>query len=193
MNEKVFPHSKWEKLVNKDREEILNRDKFFEIAELNKNEVWADFGCGPGYFTLPLATKVKKVYAIDISDEMLNVCRKRAEENSIYNIEYINSDGNLSAVKSNSIEKLLIVNVLHELNNRENLVREMNRVLKIKRKVFVIDWKYEELDLGPPLEHRITSQQVVHDFITNGFTFIQNWDIYNYEYLLGFEKIKEIN
>ncbi len=193
MNEKVFPHSKWEKLVNKDREEILNRDKFFEIAELNKNEVWVDFGCGPGYFTLPLATKVKKVYAIDISDEMLNVCRKRAEENSIYNIEYINSDGNLSAVKSNSIEKLLIVNVLHELNNRENLVREMNRVLKIKRKVFVIDWKYEELDFGPPLEHRITSQQVVHDFITNGFTFIQNWDIYNYEYLLGFEKTKEIN
>lgn len=193
MNEKVFPHSKWEKLVNKDREEILNRDKFFEIAELNKNEVWVDFGCGLGYFTLPLATKVKKVYAIDISDEMLNVCRKRAEENSIYNIEYINSDGNLSAVKSNSIEKLLIVNVLHELNNRENLVREMNRVLKIKRKVFVIDWKYEELDFGPPLEHRITSQQVVHDFITNGFTFIQNWDIYNYEYLLGFEKTKEIN
>ena len=79
MNEKVFPHSKWEKLVNKDREEILNRDKFFEIAELNKNEVWVDFGCGLGYFTLPLATKVKKVYAIDISDEMLNVCRKRAE------------------------------------------------------------------------------------------------------------------
>ena len=193
MNEKVFPHSKWEKLVNKDREEILNRDKFFEIAELNKNEVWVDFGCGLGYFTLPLATKVKKVYAIDISDEMLNVCRKRTEEKSSYNIEYINSDGNLSAVKSNSIEKLLIVNVLHELNNRENLVREMNRVLKIKRKVFVIDWKYEELDFGPPLEHRITSQQVVHDFITNGFTFIQNWDIYNYEYLLGFEKTKEIN
>lgn len=48
-----------------------------------------DMGCGPGTLTIPLAKKVKKVTALDISEEMLKYVRKEAKDNSLTNIDYI--------------------------------------------------------------------------------------------------------
>ncbi|MCS7308405.1 MAG: methyltransferase domain-containing protein, partial [Aquificaceae bacterium] len=55
-----FPEESWQSL-----------ESFFNAVKPRPEEVWADIGCGPGYFTLPLAEKVKKVYAIDSSEFML--------------------------------------------------------------------------------------------------------------------------
>ncbi len=190
MSKKVFPHAKWEKLISIDREKTLNREKFLEIAKPNKKETWADIGCGPGYFTLPLAQKTKKAFAVDVSDEMLKICRQRADEISIINIEYIKTEGVKFHLDNHSIDKLLLAAVYHEFSSKETTIREINRFLHLNGKVYIIDWKYETMDFGPPLDHRITSREVIHDFITNGFTLVNNWDIYKLFYVLEFKKNK---
>lgn len=189
MNDKIFPASKWEKLVSEEREQRQNREKFFKIAEPNKHEIWADIGCGPGFFTLPLAQKVNKVFAIDISNEMLGICKRRAEEQKLKNIKYIESGGVAISLEDDSVDKVLLVNVFHELQERDKVVKELNRILKLKGHAFIIDWKYEKMDFGPPLEHRVTIQKVTHDLTTNGFTFVRSWDIYEIDYVLEFKKI----
>ncbi|NOX67495.1 MAG: class I SAM-dependent methyltransferase [Chlorobi bacterium] len=192
MNDKIFPESKWKRLVSKERDESLNREKFFEISKPHKDEVWADIGCGPGYFTLPLAHKVKKIFAIDISEKMLTVCKKRAEKESLNNIEYIESTGESINLQPDTLDKALLVNVLHEFIDKEKAVREINKLLHLKGYAFVIDWKYEDMDFGPPFGHRLPTQKVVHDFITNGFTFLHSWIIYEHFYFLVFKKTKEL-
>ncbi len=189
MNNKIFSASKWKKLVSEEREQRQDRKKFFEIAEPNKHEIWADIGCGPGFFTLPLAQKVNKVFAIDINNEMLGICKRRAEEQKLKNIEYIKSDGVVISLEDDSVDKVLLVNVFHELQERTKVVKELNRILKLKGHAFIIDWKYEEMDFGPPLEHRVTIQEVTHKLTTNGFTFVRSWDIYEIDYVLEFKKI----
>ena len=59
--------------------EFFNPKKILETMEINgKVKDVADFGCGYGTFTIPVAKIVKgKVYAIDIDKEMVKERRKK--------------------------------------------------------------------------------------------------------------------
>ena len=52
------------------------------FSEIGDADTVADIGCGPGYFALPLAGVLThgRLYALDIDEEMLAVCRERLAE-----------------------------------------------------------------------------------------------------------------
>ncbi len=50
-----------------------------------------DIGCGPGTLAIPLAKKAASVTALDVSSEMLNQLRSRAESAGLSNIRFVNS------------------------------------------------------------------------------------------------------
>ncbi|NOX17162.1 MAG: class I SAM-dependent methyltransferase [Chlorobi bacterium] len=165
----------------------MNYKEFFKIAEPEENEIWADVGCGPGYITIPLAQVVSKVFAIDISEEMLKICRRRADEKSIDNIEYVKSEGDATPLQDNSVNKVLLANVFHEFRERDFVAQEIGRILRRGGTAFIIDWKYEEMDFGPPLNHRLKPETVIRSFEKNGFELKHQWEIYEFNYVLGFE------
>ena len=74
--------------------EFFNPEKILEIMEVNgKVKDVADFGCGYGTFTIPVAKIVKgKIYAIDIEPEMVKETKRKAGENGLKNIEAITRD-----------------------------------------------------------------------------------------------------
>ena len=188
MNDKVFSASKWERLVSEERQERQSVDKFLKIAEPKRDEVWADIGCGPGYFTLPIAKKVKKVLAVDVKEQMLNICKSRAADMNLENIEYIKSNENRLNIDTSSVDVVLLVNVYHEFPDDGKMISELNRILKKDGKLFLIDWHYEEMDFGPPLEHRIPEKTLIAELKSAGFSFISNYDIYSDNYTLEFVK-----
>jgi hypothetical protein len=67
-------------------------------------------------------------------------------------------------------------------------VGEVNRILQNGGKAFVIDWKYEDMPFGPPLNHRVPLEQIVEEFEKGGFKLVENSDIYKQFYMLGFVK-----
>ncbi len=76
-------------------------------SDLKKNFTVLELGAGTGRFTLPIAKKVKQVFAADISSNMLNVLRNKADQNKIKNIttvvtdiEEFNSDKKYDAICS---------------------------------------------------------------------------------------------
>lgn len=58
-------------LDNPLRKLILQPERLFDDIGTKPAEIWADIGCGTGFFALPLAGRVKKVYALDINPQML--------------------------------------------------------------------------------------------------------------------------
>ncbi len=187
MSGKVFPQDKWRRLISPDREKVLNRSKFFEISKPTENEIWADVGCGPGYFTLPLAEKVKKVFAVDISRSMLDVCETRAKENRIANIEFIKSDSENFNIPAASVDKALLVTVFHEFNDKNNAVEKIKNILKDNGEVYIIDWKKIETEFGPPVKHRLLKESVINMFTDSGFELAGDWPLYDYYYTLVFK------
>jgi len=191
MSEKIFSPQNWERLIGSEREKILPVNLFLNLAKPKLNEFWADVGCGPGYFTLPIAEKVHKVYAIDISEEMLTICKRRASEKMLQNIEYIQIKDENIPIGSDLLDHILLVNVFHEFDYREKILTELKRALKRTGSVYLIDWKYEKMDFGPPLEHRLRADEVIKDFIETGYVVREESDIYRYNYVLVFGKAVE--
>ena len=58
------------------------------VPLVNAGDTVVDLGCGPGYYTLPLARMVGdegRVIAVDVQQEMLSTLRERAEEAGLAN------------------------------------------------------------------------------------------------------------
>ena len=75
-----------------DLRESLSRA--FEIVRKETSEFGtaADIGCGPGNFTYPLSTLFGKVYASDLSPNMLARVRRVCGERGITNVDTVESD-----------------------------------------------------------------------------------------------------
>jgi len=63
-----------------------------ELGALRPNTIAIDIGCGTGSFTLELAKRCRKLYALDISQKMLDELNQKAEKSGITNIVCINGD-----------------------------------------------------------------------------------------------------
>lgn len=188
MVEKIFSPKNWERLISKERKKILPIQPFIKISNPKKTEVWADVGCGPGYFTIPLAKKVKTIFAIDISDKMLNICRSRALKSKTRNIEYVLIKDYKLPFNKKFFDRILLVNVYHEMKNKKKTIGEFKRTLKPDGFLYLIDWKYENMDIGPPLKHRVPMNVVIKDFSKHGFSIIDKIDVYNFNYMLVLKK-----
>lgn len=62
--------------------------KQVETLILDSNDTVLDIGCGIGRLTLPVAKRVKKVTALDISDKMLDLCKKNTQEAGLDNVDF---------------------------------------------------------------------------------------------------------
>lgn len=59
---------------------------------LNKNFTFFDVACGTGNYSVKIAPKVSKVYALDISPAMLNLLKEKLKRANIQNVEVIEAD-----------------------------------------------------------------------------------------------------
>ena len=82
----------------------------------------------------------------------------------------------------------LLVNVFREFHDRSLATRELSPILLPGGRLFIIDWKYEEMEIGPPLEHRISEEQVRNELEAHGFALQKAWPIYEMNYVLEFTR-----
>jgi len=183
-----FPFEEWQRLISPDREEWQNPEDFIRTVNTNKEEIWADLGCGPGYFTLPLADKVKKVYAVDYERKMLEVCKHRAEAIGLKNIEYVVCTEENIPIASEEVHVSLIANLFHELLNPDAYLNEVKRITKPRGRIILIDWHPIPSPAGPPLEKRIAKEKALDFFLSKDFKQIDDLNIYPYHYFIVFER-----
>jgi len=90
----------------------------------------AEFGSGTGMTAIAHATHVSHIDATDISENMIQIGKDRAEEAGINNITF--SVGTLAdlAAADDSPDAVLGLNVIHLIKDRAALLSEVARVLK---------------------------------------------------------------
>lgn len=174
-------------LESEDRKNWQNPQEIIELLELKPSAVVADLGCGTGYFTVPIARKVTKVYGIDIQKEMLTFLEQKIQKQKIGNIETLLSKENEIPLQDESVDLLLSVNTLHEFRHKEAIIDEIRRVLKADGLAVIIDFKKEISDVGPPISHRISKEQAKRLFKEKGLTTLKTHDL-KLHYLLVFGK-----
>ncbi len=93
-----------------------------------------DFGCGIGNYIFPLSKVVQEkgtVYGVDVDRYALEEVRRKAERADIQNIHLIQPgrDG-LMEFSDNSVDGILIYDLIHSLGMREQVLAEFRRILK---------------------------------------------------------------
>lgn len=89
-----------------------------------------EFGCGTGATAVEHAPHVQHIDAIDISENMLEIGRRRARKASIDNISF--TRGTLTQFNADgaSLDAVLGLNVIHLLPDRQAVFAEVARILK---------------------------------------------------------------
>jgi ubiquinone/menaquinone biosynthesis C-methylase UbiE len=170
-------------LESENRKTWQNPEKLLGLLELKPNYVAADLGCGSGFFTVPLSRKVKKVYAIDIQKQMLNFLEQKIRRLNIGNIEFLLSMEHEIPLESETVDLLLSVNTLHEFYDKEKMISEIRRVLRVDGQAAIVDFKKEDTGFGPPASIRISKEQARRLFEKNHLTFLKSHN-FKYHYMI---------
>jgi len=128
------------------------------------SEVVADLGCGTGYITIPLAPLVTKVYAIDAQQAMLDRLAEHVPDGYGGKIVTVLAELPPLPLTDSSIDRAILVNVVHEVDDLPLLHSELQRCLRAGGRLSIVDFPRRETSFGPPLEERLSEEQVIEAF-----------------------------
>jgi ubiquinone/menaquinone biosynthesis C-methylase UbiE len=153
----------------------------------------ADFGCGAGYFTLPLAELVGSdgtVYAIDVLENALKIIQSRAQTAGLFNIKTIHANlekEHGSSLANNSQDAVFLANILFQSQKKETIIDEAIRITKPNGFIVIIDWlpeSYFKTDKG----WRIAPEKLEKILVKKGLKINQKFQPDDYHYGLICQK-----
>lgn len=174
---------------------FLNPDRIVEVLMIKSGSRVADFGCGAGYFTIPIAKKVSnggKVYAIDVLSDALEAVKSKARLFGLLNIETVRANVESvggTKIKDRSLDLVLLANILFQCNDYNSVLSEAKRVLKDSGEIVIIDWIPDSVKMGPKYEHCLSKDEVKKLAIRNGFRFMREVDAGDRHYGMIFSLI----
>ena len=128
----VFPHQMAFTLLLPLRNIIFSPKKLIQRLELKSDMHVLEVGSGPGYFSVHVAKNLSKGILVlaDIQKEMLNKARKRLVRKKIFNTEYYLCNGYNFNFNQNYFDRIFLVTVIGEVENKELYFQEFYRILK---------------------------------------------------------------
>ena len=167
-----FDKNNRHKLDNEKRHKVMPPFRTLEMLGFVGGVDMADIGCGIGYFSIPaaeIAGDSSKIYALDVSVEMLDEVEKRALEAGLSNIRNIKVDEYDLKLGAQSVGFAILSNVLHEIEDKKRYVSEISRIIQNGGKLAIIEWEKIDGESGPPIEHRISYEEVSELLLENEF------------------------
>jgi ubiquinone/menaquinone biosynthesis C-methylase UbiE len=159
----IFDVRKKAKLNSDERRRLLTPYETLERLGYKEGRSFADIGSGTGVFTFPAAEiggAQARIYAVDISPEMLDDIRAQIADKGTGNVIAVQSEDYDFKLEDAAADFILICTVLHEIGDKVRFIREAKRICKPGGKIAVIEFGETDTSFGPPLSHRLPRTQV---------------------------------
>lgn len=167
-------------MENKTADEIVT-SKFIDPAGvisqlgISRGNIIADFGCGSGYFSIPLAQATGEdgmIYALDVLPQALETVASKAKALNLTNV--ITKRVNLEREKGSGLEDesmswVIVKDMLFQNGNKKIILKEAYRVLKPEGKAFIMEWNDKDLTVGPDRKLRIAKEEMEEIIKENNF------------------------
>lgn len=156
---------------------------------LRQGEIVADIGAGSGYFALRLAHHVGdrgRVYAVDINPDMIVYLNRRIRDMQLKNVVTVLAVPDDPLLMTASIDRFFICDTWHHVQNQEQYLALLKKMLKPGGQVIMIDFQKKETPVGAPMEMRIAREDLVRQMESNGFKLAKEHTFLSYQYFLIF-------
>lgn len=170
---------------------VLEPKKILQACDIAQNHNVADFGCGPGIFSIPLAQMTGgTVYCFDVLESALEAVNSRAQiiglDNIVTrrsNLEKINGSG----LDDRAVEHVIMRKILLQNTDRDVLFAESYRVLSPGGNLLVVGWG-ENAVQGFGMENKVAPEAVIEFAKNSGFVDKKSVDVGKYHYAFVFTK-----
>ncbi len=153
------------------------------------DRVIADIGAGTGYFAFRLLAQAKKVIAIEIDQEMIELMNSLAvtiPDASRQKFETRLSKPDDPNLKSGEVDDILIVNVIGYIEDRADYLSKCKEALSANGVIHIVDYKVKRLPIeAPDYSNRVYIHLLEEELEAAGFTNIITDDTsLEYQYII---------
>ena len=165
-------------------------DQAVQAMHLSADAVVADIGAGTGYFTFRMAALVPagRVYAVDIQPEMLAIIRKRMQRRSVENVIPVKGEADDPRLPERAVDAVLLVDAYHEFAYPYEMMRGIARCLRPGGKVFLIEYRGEDLRIPIKPLHKMTQRQAIAEMQAVGLVWVETRHFLPTQHFMVFEK-----
>jgi ubiquinone/menaquinone biosynthesis C-methylase UbiE len=140
---------------------------------LKTGNVVADLGCGAGFFAVAAARVVGNsgtVYAVDVQDSKLAATQSAAKQYNLNNIITMKADLDkpFLEVPEGQCDVVIMASILHEIDSREELLKNVYRLLKTGGKILAVEWKKVQTPFGPDMAKRLSPEELAAELTALG-------------------------
>ncbi len=174
--------------------EFLQPEKVIRCLNARDGMRIADFGAGQGFFSIPLAKIVGssgKITALDVQKESVEFVRRRAQLENLTNIEAIWANLELSEgsnLPDNSQDAVIISNILFQAENKQMILKEAFRILRVDGALLLLEWDESSPPPGPPRELRVPQRTTKELCQEIGFSLAEELPAGDHHYGFLFKK-----
>jgi ubiquinone/menaquinone biosynthesis C-methylase UbiE len=154
---------------------FIDPEKIIGQAEIQEGIAVADFGCGPGYFSIPIAKivgQIGRVYALDVLPQALETVQAKAKNSGLVNVitKRVNLEKEMgSKLEADVFDLVVMKDVLFQNQRKDLMIAEAYRILKPGGRVLVVEWGNGASSIGPESELRIAEDELKNIFVQQKF------------------------
>ncbi|HEY7246964.1 MAG TPA: methyltransferase domain-containing protein [Xanthobacteraceae bacterium] len=178
---------KWAKeLDDPSRDAWQKPDEVLDALHLQRTMRVADLGAGTGYFSVRIARRVPegKVLAVDIEPDMLRYLGERAHREHLHVLVPVPASAG-SPNLPEPVDIVLVVDTYHHIDDRVAYFGKLKPSLRPDARLAIVDFKPDS-PTGPPLEHRVSAEQVIAELNRAGYSLLASHAFLPRQYFLMF-------
>lgn len=194
--------NEWHEMIqfnNPRRESWEKTSEVLKFLKLKKTDVVADVGCGHGYFTFKFAPLVKKVWALETNQDVLDVLKSDVKRHNYTNIEPRKSTYDNCQLDAESVDVMFLCSLYHDIYMLsidfviDRFIESMKKALKKGGRLVIIDNEVAPKDadgrlLPPYYGPRIDRRLIIEQLKLYGFKLVEQTNVVPQRYILIFEK-----
>ncbi len=162
-----------------------------DAMELRNGDRVAEIGTGTGYFARRIAPRIApdgEVWAVDIQQEMLDIVNEKVESEGLENVEPVLGDPDDPKLPEGYFDWILLVDTYHEFQEPEQMLRKIRASLAQGGRVALVEYRLEGASAEHiRLAHRMSINQILAEWLPNGFDLVGRIDNLPAQHLLIFE------
>ena len=181
-------------LERPEREKEEEPTRMLDALKLKEGDVVADVGCGSGYHTERISTRVGdkgKVYGVDIQPEMLTALKRRLRVKKITNVEPVQSKEDDPKLPAKSCDLILMVDVYHEFSHPYEMAEKMVAALKPGGRLVFIEFRMEDKKVPIKTLHKMSEAQVKKEMAPWPLEHVETIGVLPWQHIIVFKKTEE--